>query len=105
MADPYCRLRVPKYQKAFEALFFATFLVLYYSVLVERNPGKITPVEVLLYIWIAAFAYDEFSEFRDAGSLLYATDFWSLWDLGIIGVGVAYLISRPCSTPLRGPAW
>ncbi len=44
MADPYCRLRVPKYQKAFEALFFASFLALYYSVLVERNPGKITPV-------------------------------------------------------------
>ena len=27
-ADPYCRLRVPKYQKGFEALFFALFLVL-----------------------------------------------------------------------------
>ena len=63
-ADPYCRLRVPKYQKSFEALFFALFLGLYYAVLVERNPQKITPVEVLLYIWIAAFAYDEFGEFR-----------------------------------------
>lgn len=63
-ADPYCRLRVPKYQKSFEALFFALFLGLYYAVLVEKNPQKITPVEVLLYIWIAAFAYDEFGEFR-----------------------------------------
>lgn len=72
-ADPYCRLRVPKYQKSFEALFFALFLGLYYAVLVERNPRKITPVEVLLYVWIAAFAYDEFGEFR--GSYILETVF------------------------------
>ena len=92
-ADPYCRLRVPKYQKGFEAIFFTLFLVLYYAVLVERNPRKITIVEVLLYIWIAAFAYDEFGEFRDAGTSFYATDFWSLWDIGIIGIGFGYMIS------------
>lgn len=92
-ADPYCRLRVPIYQKTFEAVFFATFLVLYYAVLVERNPKKITLVETFLYIWIAAFAYDELGEFRDAGTLFYATDFWSIWDLGIVGIGIAYLIS------------
>lgn len=93
-ADPYCRLRVPKYQKVFEAIFFVSFLALYYAVLAERNPRHITPIEVLLYIWIAAFAYDEFGELRDAGTLFYAADFWSLWDIGIIGVGAAYLITR-----------
>lgn len=92
-ADPYCRLRVPKYQKSFEALFFALFLGLYYAVLVERNPQKITPVEISLYIWIAAFAYDEFGEFRDAGVSFYVADFWSLWDIGIIGIGLAYMVS------------
>ncbi|KAL9014119.1 MAG: hypothetical protein Q9173_001210 [Seirophora scorigena] len=96
-ADPYCRLRVPKYQKAFEAAFFAIFLVLYYAVLIERNPRYITIVEVLLYIWIAAFAYDEFGEFKDAGTLFYAADFWSLWDIGIIGIGAAYLIASESS--------
>lgn len=74
-------------------MFFASFLALYYAVLVERNPRHITPIEVLLYIWIAAFAYDEFGEFQDAGTLFYAQDFWSMWDLGIIGVGTAYLIA------------
>ncbi len=93
-ADLYCRLRVPKYQKSFEALFFALFLGLYYAVLVERNPHKITSIEVLLYIWIAAFAYDEFGEFRDAGVSFYVADFWSMWDIGIIGIGVAYMVSR-----------
>ncbi|KAL8722139.1 MAG: hypothetical protein Q9225_001332 [Loekoesia sp. 1 TL-2023] len=93
-ADPYCRLRVPKYQKAFEAGFFAVFLILYYAVLVERNPRHITVVEVLLYIWISAFACDEYGEFRDAGTLLYAEDFWSIWDVGIIGIGAAYLVLR-----------
>ena len=92
-ADLYCRLRVPKYQKSFEALFFALFLGLYYAVLVERNPQKITPVEVSLYLWIAAFAYDEFGEFRDAGVSFYVADFWSLWDIGIIGIGLAYMVS------------
>lgn len=37
-SDPFIRLRVPRYIKAFEVLFFATFLALYYAVLVERNP-------------------------------------------------------------------
>ena len=92
-ADSYCRLRVPKYQKSFEALFFTLFLGLYYAVLVEKNAQKITPVEVFLYIWIAAFAYDEFGEFRDAGISFYTADFWSLWDIGIIGIGVAYMVS------------
>ncbi len=69
------------------------FLGLYYAVLVERNPREITAVEVLLYVWIAAFAYAEFGEFKDAGTRFYAADFWSLWDIGIIGVGVAYLVS------------
>lgn len=69
------------------------FLILYYAVLVERNPEKITFVEIFLYIWIAAFAYDELGEFRDAGTLFYATDFWSIWDIGIVGIGIAYLIA------------
>jgi hypothetical protein len=91
-SDPFTRLRVPKYIKTFEVLFFATFLALYYAVLVERNPYKITPLEILLYIWILAFAYDELSEYIDAG-LFYYTDFWSAWDITIIGVGVAFFVT------------
>lgn len=37
-SDYFARLRVPRYVKAFEVIFFATFLFLYYAVLVERNP-------------------------------------------------------------------
>ena len=66
---------------------------MYYAVLIERSPRHVTAVEVLLYVWIAAFAYEEVGEFTDAGTLFYATDFWSLWDIGIISVGVAFLIS------------
>ena len=81
------------YQKIFEALFFASFLAIYYAVLIVRDPRHVTVAEFLLYIWIAAFAYEEFGEFRDAGRLFYAADFWSLWDLGIIGIGIAFLVS------------
>jgi hypothetical protein len=75
-ADPFSRLRVPKYLKAFEVLFFASFLCLYYAVLVERNPYKISTLEVFLYLWFAAFTYDELSEWIDAGSVFYAADVW-----------------------------
>jgi hypothetical protein len=89
--DPFSRLRVPRYRKAFEAAFFVSFLILYYAVLVERNPKAISFIEVLLYIWIAAFSYDEFSGINDAGMLLYRMDFWSLWNIGIIGTGMIFV--------------
>ncbi|OJD26237.1 hypothetical protein ACJ73_02390 [Blastomyces percursus] len=73
MTDPYSRLRVPLYRKA--------------------NPLRISPIEILLYIWIAAFAYDEISGLSDTGMMFYQMNFWSLWDLGIIGTGFAFLIA------------
>lgn len=93
-ADPFSRLRVPKYQKAFQVAFFMAFLILYYAVLVQRNTDSVSVTEVFLYIWIAAFAYDEFSELRDAGFLFYQTDFWSAWDIAIILVGMAFFVIR-----------
>lgn len=71
---------MPKYLKSFEVIFFLVFLVLYYSVLVERNPLKISFAEILLYVWFAAFFYDELSEWSDAGSIFYAADVSRPWD-------------------------
>lgn len=48
LSDPFTRLRVPRYIKTFEVLFFATFLVLYYAVLVERNPYVLVPKHCLM---------------------------------------------------------
>ena len=92
--DPYARLRVPLYTKVFESLFTASFLVLYYAALFERNEKRITVTEIFLFIWIAAFAYDEFGEFQDTGSLFYTRDFWNYWDVGVLLVGIAFLITR-----------
>jgi hypothetical protein len=36
-SKPYARLKVPKYIKTFEFVFFVCFLILYYAVLMERN--------------------------------------------------------------------
>ena len=58
-SDPFSRLRVPLYLKTFEVLFFATFLALYYVVLVQKSYWHITAAEIFLYIYIAGFAYDE----------------------------------------------
>lgn len=91
-ADPFCRLRVPKYLKAFEVVFFGAFLFLYYSVLIEQNRYAITPLEILLYIWFAAFFYDEVSEYIDAGSIFYAADVWNLFDMVMIAIGIVFAV-------------
>ncbi|KAL1843049.1 hypothetical protein VTJ49DRAFT_3184 [Mycothermus thermophilus] len=93
-ADPFSRLRVPKYLKSFEVLFFVSFLFLYYAVLMERDPTRFTTLEVFLSLWLAAFAYDELSEWIDAGSVFYATDVWNIFDMFMIGIGFTYFIMR-----------
>jgi len=96
-ADPYSRLRVPLYRKIFEAAFFISFLALYYAVLVERRQEAIGVFEAVMYVWIVAFAYDELSGILDAGVVFYQMDFWSLWNLSIIGVGMAFVITSESS--------
>lgn len=82
--DPYLRLRVPKYQKAFEAIFFTILLALYYVVLAERNPHHITFSEGALILFFTAFVVDEISSIRDSGVQFYAQDLWSLLDLCMV---------------------
>lgn len=65
------------------------FLLLYYAVLVNRNETRVNVTEILLYIFIAGFAYDEFGEWNDAGQTsFYASDFWWIWD--IVGATCQY---------------
>ncbi|KAA8899392.1 hypothetical protein FN846DRAFT_990157, partial [Sphaerosporella brunnea] len=90
-SDPFCRLRVPKYQKVFEAIFFATLLGLYYFVLVERNPYHIMPSEIALIVFFAAFAVHEFSSIKDSGVTFYAADFWSWLDMFIIVIALVFM--------------
>lgn len=77
----------------FQEAFFISFLLLYYSVLVERKQERIGFFEALMDVWITAFAYDELSGLIDAGVLFYQMDFWSLWNLGIIGVGFVFIVT------------
>ncbi|EEU40760.1 uncharacterized protein NECHADRAFT_99148 [Fusarium vanettenii 77-13-4] len=93
-ADPFSRLRVPKYLKSWEVLFFCIFLALYYSVLIVRDESRLTIPEVILFFWIAAFFYDELSEWLDAGSIFYATDIWNLFDMIMITIGFTFAILR-----------
>jgi hypothetical protein len=94
-ADLFCRLRVPLYLKVFETLFFAVFLALYYAVLVHRDFQRVTIPEILLYVWIASFAYDEFADWIDAGQTsFYASDFWWTWDISIVVVGMIFCVLR-----------
>ncbi|KAF1846615.1 uncharacterized protein K460DRAFT_127029 [Cucurbitaria berberidis CBS 394.84] len=95
LTDPFSRLRVPLYLKVFETLFFAVFLALYYTVLVHRDFTRVTTAEIFLYVWIASFAYDEFAGWVDAGQTsFYASDFWWMWDISIVVVGMIFCILR-----------
>lgn len=94
-ADIFCRLRVPLYLKVFETLFFAIFLALYYAVLVHRDNDRVTVEEILLYVWVVSFAYDEFADWVDAGQTsFYASDFWWTWDISIVVVGMVFGVLR-----------
>ncbi|KAL7891985.1 hypothetical protein HDV63DRAFT_299598 [Trichoderma sp. SZMC 28014] len=93
-SDPYSRLRVPKYLKCWEVLFFAVFLCLYYSVLIVRDETRLTGPEIALFFWIAAFFYDELSEWADAGAIFYATDIWNLFDMVMILIGIIFAVLR-----------
>ncbi|KFA77890.1 hypothetical protein S40288_02552 [Stachybotrys chartarum IBT 40288] len=93
-SDPFSRLRVPKYLKCWEVLFFVIFLGLYYTVLIVREESRLTKAEVALFFWIAAFLYDELSEWIDAGSIFYATDIWNLFDMAMILIGIIFAIFR-----------
>lgn len=92
-ADPFSRLRVPKYLKAWEVFFFIVFLVLYYSVVLERSFTSIPMIEVVFYIWLLAFLWDEIQEWADAG-MFYMSDFWNLFDMSMIGIGVLFAVLR-----------
>ena len=93
-ADTFSRLRVPKYLKIWEILFFAVFLCLYYTVLIVRVEEHLSATEVALMVWIGAFAYDEFSEWLDAGSVFYATDIWNVCDVIMITLGSSFALLR-----------
>jgi hypothetical protein len=92
-ADLYSRLRVPKYLKAWEVAFFISFLILYYSVVVERSYTSIPLVECVFYVWLMAFLWDEIQEWGDAG-IFYLSDFWNLFDMVMIGIGIVFAILR-----------
>lgn len=100
-ADPFSRLRVPKYMKCYEVLFFGAFLCLYYAVLIRGVTEHITPVEVVLFCWLGAFLYDELSEWLDAGSIFYATDVWNFFDMIMVLIGVVYAILSTSSLDLE----
>lgn len=74
--DPWCRLRVPRYMKTFEILFFVCFLALFYIVSLQRVMHSVTVWEVLFYVFVLGFAFDELDDFIESGAYFYSTDIW-----------------------------
>ncbi|KAK9463116.1 uncharacterized protein V1516DRAFT_620666 [Lipomyces oligophaga] len=101
--DWYSRLRVPKYRSFFMMLNYASLLAFYYAVLTERNITHITVLEILLDIWYAGFVYEEIGQVRESGSIrFYVSDYWSMFDLAMIAVFLAFFVVRLISVfPFR----
>ncbi|KAK2614694.1 hypothetical protein N8I77_001499 [Diaporthe amygdali] len=92
--DYWCRLRVPRYMKIFEIFFFLSFLGLFYIVSLERVKEYVTGWEVLFYVFVLGFVFDELDDFVESGIYFYATDIWSMWDIGIALIGIAFFVLR-----------
>jgi hypothetical protein len=50
----------------------------------------VSALEGALYLWLAAFLYDEISELIDAGSIFYTSDIWNLFDMIMIAIGFIF---------------
>lgn len=74
--DPWCRLRVPRYMKTFEILFFVCFLALFYIVSLQRVMHSITVWEIIFFVFTLGFAFDELDDFVESGAYFYSTDIW-----------------------------
>lgn len=86
--DWYSRLRVPRYRAFFMMINYTILLALFYTLLFRKNkPWVAVTVEFFLNVWFLGFVLDELSQVREAGSLAqYFGDFWSLFDLCIVGI-------------------
>lgn len=84
-SDPFCRLRVPLYSKVFEAMFIGVFIALYYSVLVQKPIHYVSASEVMLYVWLTAFAYNGKSSLPEAHHAGMSNVKQSLRNFGTLG--------------------
>jgi hypothetical protein len=97
-SDPYSRLRVPKYMKYWELVFFGVFLYLFYATLIQREKNHFTGTEIALLLWFVSFFQLELSEWYDAGSVFYSTNVWNFFDMVMIFIGFAFAILRMFSS-------
>lgn len=91
--DWYSRLRVPRYRAFFMMINYATLMSLFYMFLFEntRQESRFVSTELLLNIWFIGFVLDEVSKAREAGSFgQYLADFWSFFDVCIVGVFISF---------------
>ncbi|KAF7534553.1 hypothetical protein G7054_g6118 [Neopestalotiopsis clavispora] len=96
--DPWTRLRVPRYMKAFEMMFFLMLLALFFTVSLMKVTDHITPWEIVFYAFMAGFTIQEWNQFVENGAHFFSTDIWNLWDLGIICIGTTFFVLRMIGT-------
>ncbi|CAN6669889.1 hypothetical protein TRVA0_042S00606 [Trichomonascus vanleenenianus] len=93
LGNMFVRLRVPQYRAFFMMLNYAILLLLFYTFLFRPVEGSL--VETCLHVWFLGIVVDEIMQVRQASSLgHYAIDYWSIFDLTIIAVYLAFLCLR-----------
>eukprot|EP00004_Rigifila_ramosa_P002845 TRINITY_DN128_c0_g2_i1.p1 TRINITY_DN128_c0_g2~~TRINITY_DN128_c0_g2_i1.p1 ORF type:complete len:1464 (-),score=371.71 TRINITY_DN128_c0_g2_i1:13-3942(-) len=97
----YARCYIHFYQSAVAKFWVQTwmylaFLGLYSYVVLYAIDGKthITPLEILVAIWIFSFALDELQQLRSEGFAQYTASFWNRVDMLMISIYVAAFLVR-----------
>ena len=87
------RLRVPRYRNLMHTFSFTILLVLYLSVLSNKN-NVINTEEVLMCMWAFAYMLDEVQGIANSGSSLFLLNLWNMFDIGMLVLFAAFLFIR-----------
>lgn len=100
----FARLRVPQYSFIIESLNFFILAALYLVVVVDREYRALGWVEVLLALWFLGFTYQEYDQFREAGTAtFYLANPFNYFDLGMIVVALAWIVLRVIGVAEQNP--
>lgn len=101
----FARLRVPQYAFIIESFNFFVLAALYLLVVVDREYQNLGWIEVILALWFLGFTYQEYDQFREAGTVgFYLANPFNYFDLGMIIVAFAWMVLRAIGIAKQDPS-
>ena len=88
------RLIVPRTRNILEVCQFIVLLLLYVSVMTNRDPSKVTGEEVVFIIYALGWILDQFASILEHGWGVYTQNLWSFLDVTFATIYGVYLVLR-----------